>query len=176
MSQRSPLIPAASSPAAASQSPPLTLGSLSPAASSPGQASIVQSFMHFMERPTPLPGSMPATPLANDLTYTRRIDPEQIGFDPCNRDTTGGNYMDVHALISDIKVVGWSDAATKDAACVEISPGDTVIEASNRLITESVPLMSVAPGALRYSSVSCSHTNAGLRAIKASCTTSSPPC
>ena len=132
--------------------------------------------MHFMERPTPLPGSMPATPLANDLAYTRRIDPEQIGFDPCNRDTTGGNYMDVHALISDIKVVGWSDAATKHAVCVEIPPGDTAIEAFNRLITESVPLMSVAPGALRYSSVSCSHTNAGLRAIKASCTTSSPPC
>ena len=35
MSQSSPLIPAASSPAAVSQSPPLTLGSLSPAASSP---------------------------------------------------------------------------------------------------------------------------------------------
>ena len=75
--------------------------------------------------------------LANDLAYTRRIDPEQIGFDPCNRDTTGGNYMDVHALISDIKVVGWSDAATKHAVCVEISPGDTDIEAFNRLITEA---------------------------------------
>ena len=73
MSQRSPLIPAASSPAAVSQSPPLTLGSLSPAASSPGQASIVQQFMHFMERPTPLPGSMPATSLARSLLILGQI-------------------------------------------------------------------------------------------------------
>ena len=55
--------------------------------------------------------------MANDLAYGLRIDPEQIGLDPCNRDETGWNYMDVHALLSDIKVVGWSDAATK-ACCV----------------------------------------------------------
>ena len=48
----------------------------------------------------------------------------QVGSDRSNRNGTGVNIDEVHALGSDIKGVGWSDSEP-DPLCIVRKPGDT---------------------------------------------------
>ena len=102
------------------------------------------------------------------------LPPDQVGFDPRNRDELGGNWSSVHELIAVIKRVGWSDGETKGAVCAQIAPGDKEVESFNQRLVEGVPLMPVPDGSLLFSSIGCGHTNCGLRAIKAACPNSDP--
>ena len=97
-----------------------------------------------------------------------------VGFDPLNRDSLGGNWGTVHELLATIKAVGWSDNETKDAVCAATTPGDTEVEAFNRRLVEGVPLAPVREHSILYSSFSCGHTNCGLSAIEAECPNSDP--
>ena len=102
------------------------------------------------------------------------LDPDVLGFDPRNRDDLGGNWQQVHELLSKIKRVGWSDGETKNAVCVEILPGDDAVEKFNQRLVEDVPLKQVATGTLTHSTLGCGHTNCGLRAIQAECSNDDP--
>ena len=37
-----------------------------------------------------------------------RIPPKNLGFDPSNRNSTGGQIMEIHLLVEDIAFVGFS--------------------------------------------------------------------
>ena len=102
------------------------------------------------------------------------IHPSKVGVDPRNRNDLGGNWNTVHDLMPTIHRIGWSDAETKDAVCVQIIPGDKSVEEYNQILVEDVPLKPVLPGELTHSSLSCGHTNLGLRAIEAECPNSNP--
>ena len=98
----------------------------------------------------------------------------KVGVDPRNRNDLGGNWNTAHDLMATVKRVGWSDAETKNAVCVQIIPGDTSVEKYNQILVEDVPLKPVKTGELTHSSISCSHTTLGLRAIEAACPNSDP--
>ena len=47
------------------------------------------------------------------------IHPDALGFDPSNRDKTGGQAHEVPLLGEDMSWLGWSWAAVQTAMCVE---------------------------------------------------------
>ena len=49
--------------------------------------------------------------------------------------------------------------------CLEVGDASGAVEKFNKLLTDNVPLMPVDDNSLRYSSISCGHTNCGLRAV-----------
>ena len=102
------------------------------------------------------------------------LHPGLLGFDPRNRDELGGNWHQVHELLPKIKRVGWSDAETKNAVCVEILPNDKTVEEWNQRLVVDVPLKQVETGSLTHSTLGCGHTNCGLRAIEAECSNNDP--
>jgi hypothetical protein len=55
----------------------------------------------------------------------------------------------------------------KWATCVELSSEDSWIEKKNMELAAATGLALVEPGSLKFASLACSHTNAGLRAINA---------
>ena len=105
---------------------------------------------------------------AAGLVYEMDINPRNVGFDFANRDGEGGNAQEVLLLASDIAAVGWSWQETAHAVCVEAPPGDRTLEEFNRSICDGCGLAPVEPDSIRYGSLSCGHTNMGLRAIAAS--------
>ena len=81
-------------------------------------------------------------------------------------DGAGISIAHCHALIDEFSSVGFHKAFTRNI-CVEVLPGDEATEQFNQqLILESAGKL---PGlhALRFASISGSHTNACLRCIKA---------
>lgn len=90
-----------------------------------------------------------------------------MAFDPCNRSGVGGNAQEVLLLASDIAFTGWSWAATSHAICCEVPPGDVEVENFNRKLCQGVGLPPVEPHSILFGSLSCGHTNMGLRAIAA---------
>ena len=109
------------------------------------------------------------------LVYTMRINVREVGFDPTNRDGAGGCHLEVHLLLSDIAAVGWSWAECAHALCVEIKPGDAAVERFNaNLCGGGVPLAPVEAGSIRFGSLSCGHTNCGLRALCAGVASTDP--
>ena len=101
------------------------------------------------------------------LLYTMEINPRQVGFDPCNRDGCGGNYQEVHLLLRDIAFAGWSWPAVAHATCVEILPGDKTVENFNKMLCDGQALAPVVDNEIHFGSLSCGHTNMGLRALQA---------
>jgi hypothetical protein len=101
------------------------------------------------------------------LMYEMDVNPRQVGFDPSNRDGEGGNTKEVLALAEDILSLGWSWAATAHAICVEVTPGDQSVEEFNRALCKDSGLAPVEPDSIHFGSLSCGHTNMGLRAIAA---------
>lgn len=96
----------------------------------------------------------------------------QVGFDPCNRNGTGGNPTEVLELASDICHAGWSWQETRHATCVEVMPHDSTVETFNmELCGSGSGLAPVIPQSILYGSLACGHTNMGLRAIAAGVST-----
>lgn len=91
----------------------------------------------------------------------------QVGFDPTNRSGTGGNVGEVLTLASDIAWMGWSWDLCSHATCIEAAPGDTTIQDFNVRLCAGSPLPEVEPDSIKFGSLSCGHTNMGLRAIAA---------
>ena len=106
--------------------------------------------------------------------YIMDINPRQVGFDPVNKDATRCNVQKVLSLASDIAFVGSSWAETGHALCIETLPGDDSVEVFNRMISAGVGLAQVAADSIRFGSLSCGHTNYGLRCIAAGVASSCP--
>lgn len=108
------------------------------------------------------------------LLYEANLNARQVGFDPANRDGEGGNCQEVLALAEDIASVGWAWRETSHALCVEVVPGDSSVEAFNRQLCEGSGLAPIEPDSIHFGSLSCGHTNMGLRAIAAGVASDSP--
>ena len=74
----------------------------------------------------------------HDLCYVQSVAPRQLGFDPANRGSEGGNLTEVKLLMDDILYWGWAWDRTEHALCVEITPGDHSILDFNRQITQGI--------------------------------------
>ena len=70
-------------------------------------------------------------------------------------------------MARDIAFVGWSWAEVSHALCVEVLPGDASVEEFNRTLCDGCGLAPVGQHSIRFGSLSCGHTNMGLRAIAA---------
>jgi hypothetical protein len=103
------------------------------------------------------------------MTYKMQIHCRQVGFDPSNRDFTGGNANEVHSLASDIAYVGWSWKQCEHAQAIEIVPGDKTVETFNHNLSESSisELAPVVADTIHFGSLTCGHTNQSLRCIDA---------
>ena len=108
------------------------------------------------------------------LLTEKYIHPSEVGFDPLNRDEFGGSWGAVHSLLSTIKRSGWSDRETQHATCVQTIPNNTEVEDWNIRLVDDVPLAPIKKGQLKYSSLSCGHTNSGLNAVEAECPNGDP--
>ena len=71
-------------------------------------------------------------------------------------------------LASDIAAAGWSWNFRGHAVCIEAEPGSKALEVFNQRFAEGAGLAPVEPDSIRFGSLSCGHTNMGLRAIAAS--------
>ena len=113
--------------------------------------------------------------IEKDLIYVEWASPRRVGFDPCNRGEVGGSWHDVHELLDAIMHAGYSDKATSHAMCVEVGAADDeAVYKFNQMLSDGVPLMPVKAGEIRYSSLSCGHTNYGFRAVLAKCQNENP--
>ena len=109
------------------------------------------------------------------LAYYMRIPPGQVGMDENNRSGMIASSGEVHLLIGDIAEAGhFSWAATAHASCVEAIPGDERLEVTNRRLVAVQNLALVEQGNLKYGSLSCGHTNMGLRCLAAGVASDDP--
>jgi hypothetical protein len=101
------------------------------------------------------------------MSYLMKIHSRQIGFDPSNRDDTGGNAQEVHLLAEDIAHLGFSWQECSHALCIEVVPGDKTVEIFNKLLSEGalMPLAPVEPDSIIFGSLAAGHTNQCLRCI-----------
>ena len=83
-------------------------------------------------------------------TYSCYISPNQVGFDPSNRDGEGGNAQHVFVLCGDIFDVGWSPEATSHATCVETLPNDRTVEIFNQKFSEGNGMPAVPDHSIRF--------------------------
>ena len=98
------------------------------------------------------------------MLHTLQIKPEHVGVHPRNRDGCGVNGADVHRLVAAIYEIGWDSAQTASAACTDASGDDwSYNEKVMRASDGRLPPMQ----GMKFVSLACSHTNQGLRAIKA---------
>ena len=86
----------------------------------------------------------------------------------------GGNVQEVLLLASDIAFLGWSWQQTSHAICCEVPPGSREVEIFNAKLCKDVGLPEVEPHSVKFGSLSCGHTNMGLRAIAASAPSDCP--
>ena len=96
-----------------------------------------------------------------------QLAPTMVGCDRENRGSQGVNALEVAILATDIGEVGWSWGETKHAICIEERPGSTTLEDFNRELASGTDLAPVRQGSIRFGSLSCTHTNMGLRSIAA---------
>ena len=108
---------------------------------------------------------------ANGLAYIQRISPQFVGVHPSNRYGQGVTPSEVHALLEDIFQLGWSWGKVAQATCVEMPVGKFQreheffnIELAQGSDNQLAP---VGAGTLKFYSLSCGHTNQGLRAALA---------
>ena len=109
------------------------------------------------------------------LTYTMFINPRQVGVDPINRGSLGLNLEEVLPLITEIIQIGWSWKAVAHAKCVEATPGSDELEAFNASLVKGSKIVApVEANTIQFGSITCGHTNQGLRAIQAQLASSIP--
>jgi hypothetical protein len=108
---------------------------------------------------------------ANGLAYIQRISPEFVGVHPTNRYGQGVTPSAVHALLEDICHLGWSWKKVAQATCVEMPVGKFQREHEffniELALRSDKQLAPVGAGTLKFYSLSCGHTNQGLRAAHA---------
>ena len=107
------------------------------------------------------------------LSYCQKISPDSVGVHSTNRWGSGLVPAEVHTNIANILGIGFSLPACADATVTETPPGqegqqqvafnETLVKDSSGLLAE------IKPDSLKYLSLCCGHTNAGLRAAKAEC-------
>ena len=100
------------------------------------------------------------------LVQSQVIEPGLVGIHPSNRDGMGIVPHSVHQLLEDIASVGF-DSRQCDPLCMDVPPGDPLIERFNQQLVESSQgtIPAIEPTKLKYCSLSCSHTNTALRCI-----------
>jgi len=108
------------------------------------------------------------------MMYDKTIRPQEVGFDPLNRNGEGGNALEVHTLTQDIAFLGFAWSETAHACCIEEAPGQKYIEDFNRALCSGTDLAPVPVNSIHYGSLACGHTNQGLRAIAAGLPSSCP--
>ena len=111
---------------------------------------------------------------ANNLTFRQHLQPSMVGVHPDNRYGDGLSPADVHDLLDAIVVSGWSWAETTKAMAVEMPPpgihADSIKSFNENLADSANGLLAPAQTDLMKAvSITCGHTNAGLRAVLASC-------
>ena len=110
---------------------------------------------------------------AEGLTYRSRLNPRMVGLDPCNRDGMGANVKEILPLAHQIAFAGFNWKMCSHAVCVEVTPNSTDVEAFNAKLAAGGHLAPVVPNSIGFGSLSCGHTNMGLRAIAAQLPTDS---
>ena len=103
--------------------------------------------------------------LTQGLAYKLQIPCNMMGTHPCNRDGYGLHDSAVHSLGSEICAVGFSCGATSHACCIEDNASRDIETFSMHLCNSSDLLADVQPGDIKFGSLSCSHTNAFLKAL-----------
>lgn len=105
------------------------------------------------------------------LAYRQQVAPQFVGVHPNNRWGDGLVPVDVHDLVELILKTGWSWSEVGKAMAAELPPGELgakYAEFNDSLAKSSGGLLpQVKSETLQLLSFSCSHTNAGLHAIKA---------
>ncbi|CAK0858078.1 unnamed protein product [Prorocentrum cordatum] len=107
-----------------------------------------------------------------ELGYFERIKSQHSVVDCCNRWGMGVDPVDVHSLLSRIIHQGWSDNELETPRCFEIIPSkaDEVFTFNQKLWSASAgQLAPVVKHDMRISTVTCSHTAAGQKAVLAGC-------
>jgi hypothetical protein len=102
----------------------------------------------------------------NSLAMTMQINPAFVGVHPLNRDGYGVNSFDVASLLTDIIDCGWSNEEVH-AVCVDAT--DSCKDFNMKLMASSngrLPQFATAD-AIKYVSLSASHTNQSLRCVLA---------
>ena len=104
---------------------------------------------------------------SENLLYEQRVIPALVHPHPSNRDGLGVLPRECHGLLSDIGDSGWSWKEVRAVAC-EVSDTDGVMNFNQRLVERSQGLLPpVAPGSVKYASLSATHTNMVLRMFAA---------
>ena len=110
-----------------------------------------------------------------NLTYVMFINPRQVGVDPINRGSLGLNLEEVLPLMQEIILLGWSWTAVQHAKCVEATPGSDELEAFNASLVKGSKIVApVEANTIQFGSITCGHTNQGLRAVQARLASSIP--
>jgi hypothetical protein len=109
--------------------------------------------------------------LDSGLAVKQWLSPDNVAVHPLNRDNYGVNPKDCHALMKDIFSLGWSFEQVH-AVAVEIASEEERLKTYdfNRILCQgSAGLLPAATPAdqIKAASVTCGHTNSGLRAIRA---------
>ena len=96
---------------------------------------------------------------SENLLYEQRVIPALVHPHPSNRVGLGVLPRECHGLLSDIGDSGWSWKEVRAVAC-EVSDTDGVMNFNQRLVERSQGLLpAVAPGSVKYASLSATHTH-----------------
>ena len=99
------------------------------------------------------------------------IEPDYVGVHHMNRDGFGISVQDAHDLMSHILGIGWASEQCAPVAC-EVPPAEAehAFDFNCRLAALSGSMLpAIQKHNLKFLSLSGSHTNAGLRAIRHGC-------
>jgi hypothetical protein len=105
--------------------------------------------------------------LSRGLAYKEKVRAALVGVHPENRFGMGVEPLDVHELLKSIVLQGWSWLEVVGARAFEVAPSDgDTFDFNDRLAKSSEGLLAkVEQHELRITSVTCGHTNAGLRCV-----------
>ena len=110
----------------------------------------------------------------NNLAWKQRSPPERVGCHKSNRSGEGVTALRVHYHGYDICMQGWSWGKAADAVAVECSSSDDDARSFNDLLASLSEGMLPPVEDMCLQSISASHTNAFLRAVKSGCISACP--
>ena len=108
------------------------------------------------------------------LAWRQRSPPEKVGCHPSNRSGEGVTAMRVHHHGYEICMQGWSWGKAADAVAVECSSNDEDAKSFNDALASVSEGMLPPVQDMCLQSISASHTNAFLRAVKSECISACP--
>ena len=113
----------------------------------------------------------------NGQLFEAQLEPHLVGIHPENRDGYGCNLADAFALMQNILDIGWHDTSAIGYACAmptEEQAKQHALDFNKSMVEKSHGQLPPIPD-LRFLSLSCSHTNVGLRCLKAGVQSTSLP-